>query len=365
MSYSYIIYGSENSPYSVKVRAYARFKGIPFEWKNARTSPGYHDVAKIPIIPAVRAPDGSGMQDSTPIMERWDKDFPSTPDTSAHPNCPVLRFVSILLEEFGDEWANKWMFHYRWARPIDQRIVSLRLANEIIPDEVKDDSTLVETSEAIRARMMNRGFAVGSNEVTGPMIEKSFRDGIAQLEHHLQCGGEGSGKGRRFLFGGRPSFGDFGLACQIYQALIDPTAGKFLRDNAPRVSAWCSHVTVGDIAHPSNGGDWETWNQLRPTLEPFLRNQVGGVFLKWMLANAKCVQNRLEECEVLIPSLGTWRNIVGGPQRYQLKSLLALQAKFAEAAAQDELLVEVMKSTGCLDVISLEGSMRRTPFAKL
>ena len=29
-----------------------------------------------------------------------------------------------MLEEFGDEWGNKWMFHYRWAREIDQEVVS-------------------------------------------------------------------------------------------------------------------------------------------------------------------------------------------------------------------------------------------------
>ena len=127
MSYqaAYTIYGSESSPYSIKVRAYARHKrAFSFAWENARTSAGYQAVAKIPIIPAVRAPDGTGMQDSTPIMEKWDEDFPCPPSRSAHPDhCVTLRFLSDLLEEFGDEWANKWMFHYRWARPIDQRIV--------------------------------------------------------------------------------------------------------------------------------------------------------------------------------------------------------------------------------------------------
>ena len=63
MSYqaAYTIYGSESSPYSIKVRAYARHKrAFSFAWENARTSAGYQAVAKIPIIPAVRAPDGTG-----------------------------------------------------------------------------------------------------------------------------------------------------------------------------------------------------------------------------------------------------------------------------------------------------------------
>ena len=124
-------------------------------------------------------------------------------------------------------------------------------------------------------------------------------------------------------------------------------------------------VAVGNIGHPSNMGEWEAWHELKLTLEPFLRNQVGNVFLKWMLANAKCVQNKLKSCSVRIPGLGHWKSAVGGPQRYQLKSLTALQDKFAEHATQSDKLVEVMKRTQCLEVLLLKGSKPRAPLAKL
>jgi hypothetical protein len=58
-----------------------------------------------------------GIQDSTPIIEHLEV---LHREPSIHPTDPVSRFVSILLEEFGDEWGNKWMFHYRWAREVDQ-----------------------------------------------------------------------------------------------------------------------------------------------------------------------------------------------------------------------------------------------------
>ena len=72
--------------------------------------------AKLPLIPIVAARRrDEGMQDSTPIIEKLEAKFP---DPSIHPaGSDGAAFVSALIEEFGDEWGNKWMFHYRWARP--------------------------------------------------------------------------------------------------------------------------------------------------------------------------------------------------------------------------------------------------------
>ena len=47
--------------------------------------------------------------------------------------------------------------------------------------------------------MMNEGFD-RSNEITGPMIEKSFQEGITLLERHFQSG-EANVKCSRFLLG--------------------------------------------------------------------------------------------------------------------------------------------------------------------
>ena len=38
-----------------------------------------------------------------------------------HPAEPVTQFISTLIEEFGDEWGNKWMFHYRWFKQVGAR----------------------------------------------------------------------------------------------------------------------------------------------------------------------------------------------------------------------------------------------------
>ena len=244
MSDVYRIFGAEISPYSVKVRSYFRYKGIPHEWivRSNETQAEYQKFAKLPLIPAVATPEGEGLQDSTPILLKMEEKFP---EPSIHPPDPVAAFISALLEEFGDEWGNKWMFHYRWARPADQRATGLRIA-ELMGAE---GDAAEAVSKGVIERMVGRVYFVGSNEQTAPQIEQSFQDGVALIETHL-----GS---RPYLFGARPAFGDFGLWGQIYNAWTDPTAGAILRERAPATVAW-----IERMLDPKAEGEFEPWAAL-------------------------------------------------------------------------------------------------------
>jgi glutathione S-transferase len=214
MANPYRIFGSELSPYSVKVRSYFRYKGIPHRWivRNAETQAEYQKHAKLPIIPLVVTPDGEGIQDSTPIIERIDA---AHPEPSIHPADPLASFVSALLEEFGDEWGNKWMFH-RWARDVDQSCSAGRIARGMMPGA--NEEVHAGMTAQIRARMVSRVFFVGSNEKTAKQIESSFGEALGILEAHLST--------RPYLFGARPAFGDFGLWAQLYEAWTDPPPAR-------------------------------------------------------------------------------------------------------------------------------------------
>ena len=149
----YRIFGAEVSPYSVKVRSYCRYKQIPHEWilRDQSTMEEYQKHAKLPLIPVVVTPEGEGLQDSTPILETLEARFP---EPSIHPSDPALAFLSALVEEFGDEWGNKWMFHYRWAREVDQKSAATRIAKTLMPD--LDGEQAAGMAEGIRQRMTGR-----------------------------------------------------------------------------------------------------------------------------------------------------------------------------------------------------------------
>ena len=321
------IFGIEMSPYSVKVRSYFRYKALPHEWivRNVATQAEYQKYAKLPIVPLVVTPEGEGIQDSTPILERFEA---AHPEPSIHPSDRVAAFVSALLEEFGDEWGNKWMFHYRWARDVDQISSAGRIAGAMMP--AASDEQHAGMTAQIRERMVNRVWFVGSSAQTAPQIEASFREAIGQLDAHLAT--------RPYLFGARPAFGDFGLFAQLYEAWTDPTPAALIEGRAPRVLDWLHRMLW-----PRAEGAFEPWSALEPTLLPFLERQVGQLFLPWSVANAAAIEAGSEEFSVELAG-STWTQ---KPQKYHAKSLQALRAKYA-ATGSDGALDALLERSGCL-----------------
>jgi glutathione S-transferase len=321
------IFGSELSPYSVKVRSWFRYKGIPHEWLERGPSniAEYQKHAKLPLIPLVITPEEQGLQDSTPIIETLERRFP---EPGIHPADEVLGFLSALVEEFGDEWGNKWMFHYRWARPADQDSAAERIARSMRPDAAGE--ALAQLAAGVKERMVGRVWFVGSSKATAPLIEASYRDALKVLEKHLAA--------RPYLFGARPAFGDFGLWGQLYECWTDPTPGGILRAEAPRVAAWVERMLA-----PKAEGDFESWDALAPTLLPLLERQIGLMFLPWSDANAQAIAAGAEEMNARMP-LGSFRQ---KPQKYHARSLAELRRKYA-AVADKARLDPILERAACL-----------------
>ncbi len=327
---AYRLIGAEESPYSVKVRAYLRYKSLPHQWLTRAQAPElFKEHARLPLIPLLVTPDGRGLQDSTPIIDALEADHP---EPSIHPFDPVCRFVSELMEEFADEWGNKWMFHYRWAREADQRACSRRLATLMLPDA--DADQLEATANTIRERMVDRVWFVGSSVQTAQQIEESFRDSLDLLEPHLAV--------RPYLFGGRPAFADFALWGQLYNAFRDPTPNGLIRARAPHVAEW-----IERLHEPVAEGPFEGWHSLRRSLEPLLTDQLAGLFLPWSAANAQAIAGGEEEFTVRLRS-GRWTQ---KPQKYHARSLADLKARYARTAP-DDALTELLERTGILPFLT-------------
>jgi glutathione S-transferase len=325
----YRIFGSEMSPYSVKVRSYFRFKSIPHLWipRGPESDEDYRRFSRLPIVPTVATPQDEGLQDSTPIIEAVEARHP-TP--SIHPDDPTLAFLSALIEEFGDEWGNKLMFHHRWYAAVDQQASAQTLARLSLPHGAADE--VAQRAAMIGERMGGRGHFVGSSPANAPLISDWYFELLDLLEPHLAV--------RPYLFGERPAFGDFGLAAQLYEASVDPTCGAGIRARGPAVLDWRHRMM-----EPRLDGAFETWETLSPTLAPLLAH-VAATFLPWSAANAQALQSGAESFTVELAG----RAYAQGPQKYHARSLGALRAKYALVADRPDLraILDAAGATGFL-----------------
>ncbi len=326
------LFGSELSPYSVKVRSYFRYKNIPHEWL-ARTPANqaeFQKYAKLPLVPLVVTPpndkgEAEGVQDSTPIIERFEKAYT---DPSVIPDDPALAFLSALLEEYGDEWGNKWMFHYRWAYQLDCWATAERIALQMAG--AQGPLAVAQARAAVAERMTARIGFVGSNEKTRPVIEASFRRVLALLDEHLAS--------RPYLLGGRPAMADFGLWGQLYEAATDPTPGAIMRSAAPKVMAWVQRMVL-----PQAEGPFEGWATLSAGLSPLLAEEVGGQFLPWSTANAAAIAGNARSFDVTLAGKA-WSQ---EPQKYHARSLAEIRRKY-EAVKGNADLNAILAKADCL-----------------
>lgn len=330
--------GTYGSPYSIKMRAVLRYRRIPFTWVLQNT-PAEAALPRpnVAIIPVLGFPDDSGevaevMVDSTPQMARLESMYAGR---SLVPADPVVAFLSLLVEDYGDEWLTKAMYHYRWypTESIDRARVLL----PTWPLLHESDEKLDRVGTFFVDRQVGRRALVGSTETNAPIIESSYVRLLRLLDRHIE--------GQDFLFGDRPANGDFGLFGQLSQlAIIEPLSSRLCIEEGRRVYSWVNRVD--DLSWWPVEGD-EGWcdrdGLALDTLVPLLA-EIGSTYSPFMLANAaalaagepemSCEINGMEYRQAAFP--------------YQGKTLRWLRADHAALSAADRAAVDrILTDTGC------------------
>ena len=107
-------YGWLVSPYSAKTRSYLKYKQIPFNEIEPNIFHFYRKIQKAVgriIMPTVKLPDGTWLQDSSHIIDEMEQQHPKR---SITPDGTVQKLVSLLFELYADEWLPMAALHYRW-----------------------------------------------------------------------------------------------------------------------------------------------------------------------------------------------------------------------------------------------------------
>ena len=339
MSKKIKIFGATPSPYTQKILAAFRYRHIPYMVYNGDiakkiTKLGI-ELPKPILLPTILLPNDDGSlvatTDSTPIIRRLENEFT---ERKIVPDDPALSFINYLLEDFGDEWVTKYMFHYRWyfEEDADNAGTILPLVDSTVNIPTDD---LIEFKKYIADRQIGRLWVVGSNDTTADLIDTSYRRFLKLMDDHLSV--------NQFLFGEKPSSADFAIFGQLTQLIgFDPTSRKIAYETSLRVVAWVD--IMADLSgHNINNTKWTSLEDSPKSLKEILK-EFGRMYVPALIANAKAVINGDETWETEIDG-SIWKQKTFP---YQAKCLKWIKEEFHDLSDDNKSRIKTyLDGTGC------------------
>ena len=329
--------GNPASPYTRKMLALLRYRHIPYgmiwgEAADVLDAMGIERPRPV-LLPTFLFEEGGDTQavcDSTPIIRRLEEAYPGR---SVIPADPALAFIDYLLEDFGDEWCTKYMFHYRWYFEADADN-----AGTVLPlglDVSMPEDMHKQFKSFFSERQIGRLYVVGSNDTTAPVIDASYRRFLSAMENHLA--------NQPFLLGSRPAAGDFALFGQLTQLVgFDPTPRAIAHEISPRTVGWVNRLEDLSGLEPADD-QWLDPGDAPDSLRAILA-EVGRVYVPALLENARAV-NAGEK---------TWSTEIDGATweqqtfPYQAKCLRWLNERYEALPGEDRARVDaLLAGTGC------------------
>ena len=333
-----LLIGATGSPYTRKMVALLRYRRIPYSIIWGDPSKVLEEMGiekpKPGLLPTFLLPNKDkelvAITDSTPIIRRLEDE---SNKRSVIPTDSALAFINYLLEDFGDEWCTKYMFHYRWHAKEDadnaKGLLPFGMMLNLPSEQWK------QMKEFIGKRQIDRLWVVGSNNTTAPIIDASYRRFLEILEKHLEE--------MPFLLGHRPSSADFAIYGQLSQLVgFDPTPRAIAHKISPRTVAWVDLMEDQCGLEPSKE-DWKNIADLPESLTELL-SELGRVYVPALLANEKAV----------LDGEKTWESEIDGciwKQQtfpYQAKCLKWINEEFQSLSETDQARVKkLISNTGC------------------
>lgn len=327
-----IVYGSKVSYFTGKFESYLRWREIDYEFRPLDLRV-YRSVVPKHLgatqYPSVDLGDGRWMSDTTPMIDWLERDRPGP---SVIPADPVQRYLSLLIEDYADEWLWRPAMYYRWSFAPDRFLAGTRLAEEII----RIPGVPLSARRHWVARRQTRLFVSGDgvDDANRNHVESSYLNLLGWLETIFS--------GRPYLLGDRPTIADFGLMGSFWRHFVhDPTPAMLMRERAPAVYEWTARVWNARV---SRSGNEPIVDGVPHDWDPMLK-EIGETHLEALAQNAVAYTAREETHDLRVQGV-TYKGIP--TSAYRPWCLRQLQERFGELPEEAAGEVrEILEKHGC------------------
>ncbi|TXI83707.1 MAG: glutathione S-transferase family protein [Cupriavidus sp.] len=258
MTKPFIHYAWHLSYFSGKTRSYLLYKDIPFVEKPIdfyTFSVRARKHTNAAVMPIVVTPEGEWLQDTSNIIDRLEQRFPQAPVV---PATPVQRMASYLMELWADEWWLVVAMYTRWCHPENYPLFLHDAGKGLLPyfPRFLQNRFGAKAANQMRGHLPSLGLIPGQIE----LIAEWTRNALDLLEKHFNQ--------YPYLFGNKPSIGDFGLIGPLYAHLgRDPWSKRELIDTRPSVRAWVDRMNKPE----ARSGEFLPADQIPQTLTPLFQ----------------------------------------------------------------------------------------------
>ena len=320
------IWGSELSPFALKLRALCDFAGIQYAWlprdgsrlrnyralvminlaKRRRAAIRYPQLSELdeyPLVPFLIEKGRRVYYDSS-ALARWIDDGRPPPALRLFPEEPALAFVAQLIDEAFDEFGLYMVHHKRWVLSAASNDAGKRLAREFARVLLPGMGAAFAKNFARRqVRRLPYLFSVAPAGFSIPGLPRDLtppsRAGFPETHGLLDQAWEGHLAGMEsvltsqpFLLGERFTVADAAAYGQLGMNLADPTAAELMRERAPVTHQWLCRIRDGE--HVASAGGLELSHELRPLLDV-----IAQTFVPLMRQNTQAYQAAQERGESL------------------------------------------------------------------
>ncbi len=337
-SADYRLYGMLMSPYSMKMRAYLRYRRIPFRWVNSLEA---NTVAQTKVstymVPVLENPEGVFKNDSTHMITELEGIFP---ERRADPENEADCFLAHLIEDFADEWLVSPFFLHRWREKLDQKHSSQWIIYEALEGNL-DPEKFTLMSDGWKTRQIGLlPYVCGQSDVYD-ILDESLHAFLRIIENAVSSG--------LFFFGTRPSRAEFGIYGQLSQLIQDATARDFMHQDYNLTARWVS--IIDDLS--GKEGDWEPLStdagklSASPVVE--ILKLCGKYHLPMLQANLEAIESGNQRFAFDVDN----RAYARFAHNRHSPCLPALQKRYmAISPDSKEFINTVLADTGCLQYLT-------------
>ena len=332
------LYGMLMSPYSMKMRAYLRYRRIPFNWRTGLIA---NHIAETKVqtymIPVIGYPDGTFENDSTPIIDKLEANIAGR---RTEPENEADAFLAYLIEDFADEWLLWPFFINRWCTSADQKHNSHWILYEALHGNLTD-GVFEPMAEGWASRQIDLVKRTCGSPANDDILNESLHAFLRVMESTVTNG--------LFFFGSRPSRAEIAIYGILSQLIQDLSPSVDMRENYTFTTRWVS--IIDDLS--GIDGEWEALStnpeKLMATPVAEILKMSGKYHLPLLHANAEAMDNGEQYFSFDIDG----RKFERETHERHKTCLPALQKRYADLSSESKAaLKDVLEESACLNYLT-------------